>query len=308
MRHKVPLVYRDRNLISLSPKKALLIFVRLCEFIKKLFIYGGYLPALWGPSLNLTVCFILNISLDFRILLISFLLPLIVYSHDYHEDLENDAKTNPERANFLDPNRSKQLTLFYLTLMGILLIWVFNFAIIVFVITIFIMGIIYTGFLKGITKKITAFKNFYIALIWGSWGTFLIAIYHKSTFNMSFIFLFLFIYSKVIINTIFFDLKDTKSDKKSGLKTMPAVLGIKNTINFLKGINILTSSILIIGVYLKVLPPIALFLTLFYIYTSHYLKVGHVNPAELSNKSFIADIEAILYPGILIFMKFLFGG
>lgn len=122
MRHKVPLVYRDSNLISLSPKKALLIFFRLCEFIKKLFIYGGYLPALWGPSLNLTVCFILNISLDFRILAISFLLPLIVYSHDYHEDLENDAKTNPERANFLDPKRNKQLTLFYLTLMGILLI------------------------------------------------------------------------------------------------------------------------------------------------------------------------------------------
>jgi 4-hydroxybenzoate polyprenyltransferase len=308
MRHKVPLVYRDLDLIFLSPKKVLQVFFRLYEFVKKLFIYGGYLPALWGPSLNLTVCFILNISLDFRILLISFLLPLIVYSHDYHEDLESDAKTNPERANFLDKKRSKQLTLIYLTTMGILLVWVFNFAIIVFVIALFVMGILYTGVLKGITKKITAFKNFYIALIWGSWGTFLIAIYHKSSINLSFIFLFLFIYAKVIVNTIFFDLKDTKSDKKSGLKTMPAVLGIKNTINFLKGINILTSSILIIGVYLKVLPPIALFLTLFYAYTSHYLKVGQVNPAELSSKSFIADIEAILYPGILVLMKFIFGG
>ena len=307
MRHKVPLVYRDRDLISLSPKKAILIFFRLGEFIKKLFIYGGYLPALWGPSLNLTVCFILNISLDFRILLISFLLPLIVYSHDYHEDIEKDAKTNPERANFLDPKRSKQLTLFYLTLMGILLIWVFNFAIIVFVIALFVMGILYTGVLKGITEKITAFKNFYIALIWGSWGTFLIALYQKSALNPSFIFLFLFIYAKVIVNTIFFDLKDTKSDKKAGLKTMPAVLGIKNTISFLKGLNIITSSILLLGVLLNILPPLALFLTLFYVYTSHYLQVGYKNQGELSNKSFIADIEAILYPALLIFNEILGG-
>lgn len=307
MQHKVPLVHRDKDFILLSPKKVLILFLNLVEFVRKLFIYGGYLPALWGPSLNLTVCFILNLSLDFRILAISFLLPLIVYSHDYHEDVEKDAKTNPERANFLDPKRSKQLTLIYLTLMVGLLIWVFNFAIIVFVIALFVMGILYTGVLKGVTEKITAFKNFYIALIWGSWGTFLIALYQKSAFNPSFIFLFLFIYAKVIVNTVFFDLKDTKSDKEAGLKTMPAVLGIKNTVNFLKGLNILTSGILIIGVFLKILPPIALFLTLFYVYTANYLKVGYVNSGELSNKSFIADIEAILYPGMIILMKFVLG-
>lgn len=302
-----PVVHRDRAFIILSPKKVLTCFFSIAEFIKKLFIYGGYLPALWGPSLNLTVCFILNISLDFRILLISFLLPLIVYSHDYHEDIEKDAKTNPERANFLDKKRSKQLTMIYLTLMVSLLIWVFNFAIIVFVIALFIMGILYTGVLKGVTEKIIAFKNFYIALIWGSWGTFLIALYHKSALNPSLIFLFLFIYAKVIVNTIFFDLKDAKSDKKAGLKTMPAVLGIKNTVSFLKGLNILTSSILLLGVLLNILPPLALFLTLFYVYTSHYLKVGYNNQGELSNKSFIADIEAVLYPVLLFSMKLLGG-
>ena len=60
--------------------------------------YGGYLSALGSPCLIISTSLILNIKIDIPILLISYLLPLIVYSFDYYKDIDKDIKNDSVRA------------------------------------------------------------------------------------------------------------------------------------------------------------------------------------------------------------------
>lgn len=69
--------------------------------LKDEIVYGGYLAALGSPCLIISTCLILNINIDIPILLISYLLPLIIYSYDYYKDIDKDIKNNSERAIFL---------------------------------------------------------------------------------------------------------------------------------------------------------------------------------------------------------------
>lgn len=303
MTYKNFLINNFRAHIPLYSNRVFFNFFNISDFIKNILIYGGYLPALWGPSLNITTSLIFNLPLDFRILIISFLLPLIAYNYDYYKDLEIDAETNPERANFLNKKRSKQLNILYIALMVVLLIWVFKLALMVFVMVLMVLSLLYNSILKGFTKKIAAFKNLYLAFMWGSWGTFLIVLYQISLFDISLIYLFLYICTKVMANTMFFDIKDIKSDKKAGLKTMPVILGKNGTIVFLKGLNVLTLFILVSGVLFKFLHPLSLSLAIFNGYTLFYLKISYGNIDILSSKSYIADLEAIFYPCTLWIIK-----
>jgi len=297
------LINNFRDYIPLFSNRVFFNFFNISGFIKNILIYGGYLPALWGPSLNITTLLIFNLPLDFRIIFISFLLPLIAYNYDYYKDLEKDAETNPERANFLNKKRSQQLNIIYIALMVVLLIWVFKLALMVFVMVLMVLSLLYNSVLKGFTKKIAAFKNLYLAFMWGSWGTFLIVLSQISLFDISLIYLFLYICTKVMANTMFFDIKDIESDKKAGLKTMPVILGKNGTLVFLKGLNLFTLFILVSGVLFKFLHPLSLSLAIFNGYTLFYLKIGYGNTGILSSKSYIADLEAIFYPCTLWIIK-----
>ncbi len=56
---------------------------------------------------------------------------------------------------------------------------------------------------------------------------------------------------KGMINAIFFDLKDSLTDSKEGLKTLPVILGNKNAIKLLHVLNFAAFIPLIIGSYPK---------------------------------------------------------
>ncbi|MBU4534451.1 MAG: UbiA family prenyltransferase [Euryarchaeota archaeon] len=278
--------------------------LRYLFIIKNLFLYGGFIPALWGPSLLLTVSLSTDMPHDMIIILVSFLLPLIIYSYDYYADMAKDIETNPERAN-LDKKLNYNLIILYVCFLIGLIIYIFNYMIILFVLTLFAMGILYASVFKKITLKIPAFKNFYLSFIWSLWGTFLIVMYNYEEVNIRLVLIFLFIYAKVLLNTIFFDIKDAKSDKKEGLKTLPAVLGIFKTITYLHVLNLLTAFILILGGILYILPPYCLLLTIFYLYVFYYLEIIKNKSQALSKKSMLADLEAIFYPLLLFFFRWI---
>ncbi|UTB33549.1 MAG: hypothetical protein NKF70_04745 [Methanobacterium sp. ERen5] len=82
----------------------------LSKIIQEL-VHGGYLTALGAPSLVLTTMIITNSEVNIPLLVISYLLPLIVYSFDYMRDLEKDLETNSERSKYL--LKKKKSTLSY---------------------------------------------------------------------------------------------------------------------------------------------------------------------------------------------------
>lgn len=257
----------------------------------------------------IVTCLILNINIDIPILLISYLLPLIVYSYDYYKDIDEDIKNDSLRAKFLKKKAKNYPFLlgFYIILLISLLILYSNINLISFVMVIIIGGILYNFLFKDITKKIPAFKNIFTAVIWALGGAFFPLFYYSLDFNISFIIIFFLIFLKCIINVIFFDLKDINKDKVDGLKTLPVILGKKSTINLLKAINIIAFFPLILGVYFNMLNFFAIFLLPFIFYGYFYInRANSASSNELESMAHtLADFEFILWPLLLLAVNFL---
>lgn len=265
--------------------------------------YGGYLAALGSPCLIISTSLILNLSIDLPILLISYLLPLIVYSYDYYKDIDKDIKNDSVRANYLKKKAKNYpfIFSFYIILLISLLTLYSNLGIVTLITAIIISGILYNILLKDLTKKIPAFKNIFTAMTWAIGGAFFPLLYHSLEINLSFIIMFFLIFLRCTINVIFFDLKDISNDKADNLKTLPVILGKKSTINVLYIINIIAFIPLILGIYLNIISFSAIFLLVFLLYGYFYIrKANSASSNELETTAHtLADSEFILWPLLL---------
>ncbi len=278
--------------------------------IKNEFIYAGYLTSLGCPAFVLSVSILLDTPVDWPVLAIAYLTPLIVYSYNYYEELDKDLATNPERAGHL----KKKVSLYplilgtYTVLLALLLIFYANVLMIIFVLILLFCGIFYTILFKDLTRQIPGFKGIYIASVWALAGAFFFNFHYSLDWDAFSILMFLFIFLRGIINVTFFDIKDTASDKKLGLKTLPVIWGKKRTLKFLKALNIFGFLPLLAGVYLRIIPAFALSLLIFYFYDFYYLdKAGKISKRSLRMISYtLADAEFIVWPLVLILGKVLF--
>ena len=270
-------------------------------------MYGGYHAALNSPMLLLSVSILLNTKCDIQIMAMSYLLPLIVYSYDYYKDLKKDNAVNSERTAFLSEKSKKYpliLTSYILTL--IFLIFLFsNVKLTLFIMGLVVSGILYTTAFKGVTKRIPFFKNIYTAITWAMGGTFFLIFYYSMGITTPFLLIFLVIFIRILINIIFFDLKDIDADRNEGLKTLPAILGKKKSINFLHLLNMLSFLPILLGVYLGWIPNFALALLIFFFYVFYYIqKSENLEGDNLHRISHtMADSEFVMWPLVLIIAK-----
>lgn len=269
--------------------------------------YGGYLVSLCSPCLLISTCLILNINIDIPLLLISYLIPLIVYSYDYYNDIDKDMKNDSLRAIYLKKKAKNYpiLLSFYILLLISLLILYSNISLISFIFVIIVGGILYNFLLKDITKKIPAFKNVFTAMIWASGSAFFPLFYYSLDINLSFIIMFFLIFLRVMINVIFFDLKDINNDTTDGIKTLPVILGKKSTINILNIINIFAFVPLILGIYFNIINFCAISLLIFCFYGYFYInKANSASSNELESAAHtLADTEFIMWPLVLIIVS-----
>lgn len=274
------------------------------KFLQREFVHGGYLTALGAPALVLTTTLISNKDINIPLLMISYLLPLIVYSYDYMGDLDKDAETNTLRSQQLMKKKKYYplLLLFYVSLLVVLLLKFSNEKLMIFIILITLGGLLYATILKKLTKRIPIFKNIYTVLTWALGGTFFVPLHYSLAISAPFIFIFIFINLKGMVNAVFFDLKDSLLDSKEGLKTLPVMMGKPMTIKLLHLLNFVAFLPIILGVYIGIIPPLCLSLIIFYFYSFYYLKKaqGDVNEKSLVILGSIADIEFIFWPLILI--------
>jgi 4-hydroxybenzoate polyprenyltransferase len=277
-----------------------------CYFnlILKEIIHGGYLTALGAPALVLTTSIITKSDINLPLLVISYLIPLIIYSYDYMSDLDKDVETNSDRYEHLHKKKKYYplIMIFYIILLIALLIIFSNYKLVLFIILITLGGFLYATVLKGLTKKIPIFKNIYTVLTWSLGGTLFVPLQFSLTLSLPFIIVFLFINMKGMINAIFFDLKDSLNDSKEGLKTLPVILGKKNAIKLLHFLNLVSFIPLIIAVILKIIPMITISLILFFFYSFYYLNKAekYIDEDIWVKLGSIADFEFIFWPVVLM--------
>ncbi|MGB7969199.1 MAG: UbiA family prenyltransferase [Methanobacterium sp.] len=280
------------------------------NLILKEIIHGGYLTALGAPALVLTTSIITRSAINLPLLIISYLIPLIIYSYDYMSDLDKDVETNSDRYEHLQKKKKYYplIMIFYIILLIALLIIFSNYKLILFIILITLGGFLYATVLKGLTKKIPIFKNIYTVLTWSLGGTLFVPLQFSLTISLPFIIVFLFINMKGMINAIFFDLKDSLNDSKEGLKTLPVILGKKNAIKLLHLLNLVSFIPLIIAVILRIIPMITISLILFFFYSFYYLNKAqkHIGEDIWVRLGSIADFEFIFWPVVLMISLLIF--
>lgn len=275
------------------------------------FVYGAHLTAFASAALVLTVIILLNIPINFLAIITAYLTTFIVYSFNYLKELDDDILTDPTKVSFLESrkNKYKNFIKLYIILDIILLFLSFsiygNFGFIIFILILLSGGILYTIVFKVLTKYIPGFKSFYCTALWAYAGSFYVTFFYSETFNTLYGFMFIFMFIKLLINAVFFDIKDIDSDKKKGLKTIPILMGKSRTILFLTILNFVSIITLIYGVYANYIPAYGIFLSIFSIYTEYYLLKGLTSDQKsiVRYTYVMADAEFIFWPILLVIVK-----
>ncbi len=273
------------------------------------FVYGGHLLSLGASGIVMTVILLLGLPINFIILAISYLGSQIIYTYNHYKELGVDILSNPERSqHILQRSNFIKLSLIFYSVVLIILLALTNIPTILFILFIVLFGILYTEGIKNFfSKYLLGFKNIYTSFFWAL-IILVVPIYYGLDLELFFIYFFIFVLLRWIVNSTFFDIKDIESDKKLGLKTMAVYFGKNKTIMILQLINLLSLIPLLLGILNKVIPLEGIILIFFIIYGTTYLIVSqNIQKKDLRTLSYIVvDGEYIFWPIILIIGEIIF--
>lgn len=266
------------------------------------FIYGGHLLSLGASAIVLTVIILLGIPINWIPVFIAYFISQIVYTYDHYRDILSDSLSNPERSEYLlRRKRIIEISLLLYAFIFLLLILYTNLASIILSLVIVIGGILYTSyFKKHITRRFAGFKNIYTSFFWAIL-IFLVPFFYGEPLSLFYILFGIFVFFRLFVNTVYFDIKDIESDSQDKLKTFATLFGERGTLIFLQVLNILSLIPLVWGIANGYIPGAAYSLALLVVYSFLYLTVSlRLNIKQLRVLSYVVvDGEYIFWPIIV---------
>lgn len=274
------------------------------------FIYGGHIFAFGAICVAFMCSILFAIPVTWDFLIIIYLIFYIIYLYDYFNGTEDDQKTNSRRAEYLRNNNSRTIAcILYGSIICIAFIYVLysdipnmltGFAILV-------LGLTYQPYFKDLTKKITAFKNIFVSLVWAIL-VYIMFMYYSYPITTEALVISAFVFLRMTGIQILFDIRDIEGDQKKGLRTLPAMYGYKNGLLTLVAINFITIALLIFGTYLQVLPVMALMIIPVMFYSQNYLEKVKRSRKDQKSYLFAAGEPFIwfllIFSGSMIFRMF----
>ena len=262
------------------------------------FIYSGAFSALASVSLVFTVSTLLSQKLTWDFVLVIFLATHGPYLYNRYVELKKDVSTNPRRVGFLKRMVGFIpfiLILYVALLFGIVLYFQkVDILVVGLVVLLFAFG--YSKFFKSLSRKIVAFKDFYVAF-WWAFILFIFTIYYKfSISTVTFVSLFVFFFIRFLVNIIFFDIKDVVIDREEGILTFPVVLGVRRTVYMIIFLSLVAVVPLFYAIFSGYLSKSAILLGLTFPYTLVYASFALTN-ARLDEKIYylIVDGEEVWF-------------
>lgn len=284
-----------------------MVIERISKAVWQEFVYGGHLLSLGAVSIVYTASILLGIKITWDFLTIVYLGTESIYLYNRYKEFEIDSLTNPERTSHIKKNIKKipfVILIFFLIGFSIL-IYYQKFAALLFGVILFILGLLYSKVFKSLTQRIVGFKNFFVSLMW-TLLVVLLAVYYSLPFNLALFLISIFVFLRLLDNTIFFDIKDVESDRKKHLITLPIVLEDNKLFKSLVLITFSATVPIIVGVFLGLLPTVSLLLFFTVPYGLYCFKKSRetkTNIAFLYNV--IRDGEYILWSLFILLGKFL---
>lgn len=137
-------------------------------------------------------------------------------------------------------------------------------------------------------KDVTGLKSIYVAAVWtattGALPLVVAGAPIEATPALMLVGAWLF--SRMFVNTVYFDLGDLEGDRASGTRTIPVVLGFAGARRLLQGINLVAGVLLVGGAAIGWLPAAAYVLHASTIYAALYLD----RAAEGRDLGFLCDV------------------
>lgn len=270
------------------------------------FIYGGHLFAFGAICVAFMCSILFAIPITWDFLVIIYLTFYIIYLYDYFNGTEDDEKTNSTRADYFRKNDSKTITrILYGSIISIASIYVLYSDIPNMLIgfAILILGLTYQAYFKGLTKKITAFKNIFVSMVWAIL-VYVMFIYYSYPITSEALIISAFVFLRMTGIQILFDIRDIEGDQKKGLRTFPAIYGYRKGLMTLVAINFITAILLIYEAYIGALPYTALMIVPVIFYAQNYL--DKVDKSRKDHKSYLFAAGEPFIWFILIFSGSMF--
>lgn len=265
-------------------------------------IHSSLFVGLVGIAMILTALLLLEMPVTFDLLAIAFLASFSAYNINRKTDIKEDKISHPKRVWFIQTyyKHLKIICIICYTL-AFILGFLKNFLTGIFVLLPALFVTLYSVKIPWINfprlKEIFLIKNCTVAFAWAFFVSFFPFLYFGMNIKFSAVFVFLFIFLKVLGNTITFDIKDMKGDKIAKIKTIPIIFGIKKTKKILTFINFIASLVIIIPAALNILPIISYFVAGIFFYTQFYIQ-------QIGKKD-IKFLTEIIADGEYIVMAFL---
>ncbi|WP_292469434.1 UbiA family prenyltransferase [Methanolobus sp.] len=273
--------------------------IKFVDCLWKEIIFGGHLFATGSVSVIIACATLFMVQLSWDILFISYLLFYAIYLYDYSTGASSDELTNGTRAKYLQcKNKSTCIVAVVSVVLLVLLLTFTNVFITLVSLSILVLGLLYGSHFKKLTKKIPAFKNIFVSVVWAFMALF-VFVYYSLPITYGAITLALFIFIRMMNIQILFDVRDVEGDRADGLMTIPALFGEKKYPFILKLINF-TSIVFIAACIIQGILPI---FTLAIVPVFYY-GVGYINRVVRSSKNYSSYVFAACEPimwSVLIF-------
>jgi 4-hydroxybenzoate polyprenyltransferase len=273
----------------------------LMKMLWRELVFGGHLFAIGSVSVVIACSIVFMIPVSWDILFVTYLLFYAIYLYDYSQGASSDEATNSSRAKYLlCKNKSKCTVIITSLVLFIIMMFFTSILITAIGMSILVLGLLYGSHFKKLTKKIPAFKNIFVSVVWAFMAVFAF-VYYSLPITYGAVMLALFVFIRMMNIQILFDVRDMEGDRKDGLLTVPAILGDKKYPFILRLINIV-SVIFILGCVVKgLLPAFTLAITPMF-----YYAVSYINRVIKSRNEYTSYIFAAFEP--IMWSVFIFAG
>lgn len=286
--------------------------LKIARFMLEELLYNGHIQSLGAASIVYISFIFLNLIPQINILFLTYLVFQTIYIFDRYRDIKKDYLTNRVRTSHLKIyiNKIPILLAIYLFFIFLIFIPIFyiNLQLIFYYLFILIAGLLYPIYFKKLTRKIFAFKNFYVASVFSILPLAVIIFYKNIyTINYNLFMLIMFIFFETIIMQIILDIKDFKNDRLNKLLTVPAIFKIRNTIKILYTITIFVPLLVIFWFFLVsndntilILLLTSLITAIFNFYILHNIILNKKNFYILASSKHILWIVIVIVARIIL--------
>jgi len=276
--------------------------MKLASAAYKELVFGGHLLALGTASMAASAALIIGASPTWDLLVMAYLFSLGAYQINRISDFEQDEVSHPDRTAYIKSRLGllKGISVFCFAV-GYSLAFLRNLTFFAGLLVPLVLALAYSvgsSKMKGALgisrlKEGTLVKNVTISFGW-SLVPFLVGLYFLQL-PWGILAFAVFIFLRLMVNTIFFDQRDVKADAAFGVMTLPVKLGIARSTRVIDLLDLASGVFLAAAVLARVLPLFAAGLLVFVPYSFAYRAFARSGSHADSVRDFAADGEYLLW-------------